>query len=150
MNEPLTLEQLKSDLDVPVYVKPIGRTNISHEGWGTLDFCCFDPDFVTIWWPGSDVQDFGFIDDYGKTWLAYAYPFAHIDREAWEHCDECKPSCKICANYNAWDRYGKPQVCDTCEDYSNFEPDDKYCSNCGRPLTEEAWKELEKRVRGEK
>ena len=25
-----------------------------------------------------------------------------------------------------------------------------FCPNCGRPLTEEAWKELEKRVRGEK
>lgn len=81
---------------------------------------------------------------------AVPYPPAHINREAWKPCDECKPSCKICANYNAWDRYGKPQVCDTCEDYSNFEPDDKYCSNCGRPMTEEAWKELEKRVRGEK
>ena len=27
--------------------------------------------------------------DYGKTWLAYAYPPAHIDREAWEPCEYC-------------------------------------------------------------
>lgn len=77
------------------------------------------------------------------------YPPAHINRDAWEPCDECKPSCMGCANYNAWDRYGKPQVCETCEEYSNFEPDDNYCANCGRPMTEEAWKLLEKRVRGE-
>lgn len=25
--------------------------------------------------------------DYGKTWLAYAYPPAHIDREAWGPCE---------------------------------------------------------------
>ena len=47
---------------------------------------------------------------------------AYIDREAWEPCSECA------ANH--------------------FMMGDKYCCECGRPLTEEAWAELEKRVRG--
>lgn len=47
---------------------------------------------------------------------------AHIDWEAWEPCSECGPN--------------------------RFIMGDKYCCECGRPLTEEAWAELEKRVKG--
>ena len=57
--------------------------------------------------------------DYGKTWTAYAYQPAHIDREAWEPC--------------MW-----------CALYAQFA--NKYCPSCGRPLTEEAWAELERKV----
>ena len=73
---------------------------------------------------------------------------AHIDREAWEPCEDCKPHCAICENYGGWDRYGKPKVCEDCKDHSNFQADDRFCSYCGRPLAEEAWSDLEKRFRG--
>lgn len=63
------------------------------------------------------------LSDYGKTWTAYAYPPAHIDREAWELCMWCTLNRQFHEN--------------------------RYCQACGRPLTEEAWAELERRVFGE-
>ena len=69
-----------------------------------------------------------------------------IDRSKWKPCLCYKPSCTTCINMDAWDRYGKPIVCLKCENNSNYDPDDNYCSECGRPLTEQAWKELERRV----
>lgn len=86
--------------------------------------------------------------DYGKTWIAYAYPPKHIDLEAWEPCENCNPRCAICANYGGWDRYGKPKICEDCKSLSNFIADDEFCSYCGRPLTPKARAELEKRLRG--
>lgn len=53
----------------------------------------------------------------------YAYPPAHIDREAWELCMWCTLNRQFHEN--------------------------RYCQACGRPLTEEAWAELERRVCGE-
>lgn len=53
----------------------------------------------------------------------YAYPQARIDREKWEPCMWCVPNGQFGLN--------------------------NYCSACGRPLTEEAWAELERRVFGE-
>ena len=58
--------------------------------------------------------------------------------KVWRGCPECKPSCGLCVNMNAWDRYGKPDVCNRCVDYSNFESDQKFCECCGSPLTDEA------------
>lgn len=55
---------------------------------------------------------------------AYAYPPAHIDREAWEPCGLCEKQRKV---FN-----------------------EEFCGECGRPLTEEAWEKLEKRVMGVK
>lgn len=54
----------------------------------------------------------------------YACPPAHIDREAWEPCSECEPNELIMG--------------------------DRYCPQCGRPLTEKAWDELKKRIGGAK
>lgn len=53
----------------------------------------------------------------------YAYPPARIDWEKWELCMWCVPNGQFGLN--------------------------NYCSACGRPLTEEAWAELERRVCGE-
>lgn len=72
-----------------------------------------------------------------------------IDRSKWEPCPCCKPGCHNCVNMNAWDRYGKPNVCLQCNHYSNYEPDDRFCSDCGRPLTESSWEKLERKVFGE-
>lgn len=69
----------------------------------------------------------------------YAYPPAHIDREAWTGCtcNTKKKSCCTCVSLR----------CQFCIGESEYKRG-KYCSACGRPLTEEAWAELEKRVRG--
>lgn len=52
----------------------------------------------------------------------YGYPPAHIDREAWKPCEECE-SLQYIMGAN-------------------------YCEKCGRPLTDEAWDDLEKRIGG--
>ena len=56
----------------------------------------------------------------------------------WKGCPECKPRCGLCVHMGAWDKYGKPYVCEQCVDYSNFESEQKFCEVCGSPLTDEA------------
>lgn len=87
--------------------------------------------------------------DYGKTWIAYAYPPAHIDREAWEPCGElCRNNCMTC-DHNADELFGDADYCKDCHRYSKWESSvHKYCECCGRPKTPEAWAELEKRLMG--
>lgn len=69
-----------------------------------------------------NLNEFDTFKDYGD-WLAYAYQPAHIDREAWKPCELCNKPEYFMRNH--------------------------YCQHCGRPLTEEAWDALEKRIRGE-
>lgn len=73
---------------------------------------------------------------------------AHIDREAWEPCSRCRPQ------ENSLDRFsGHEFLIDDAEIYfydseDGWEGEEiKFCPWCGRPLTDEAWAELEKRVR---
>ena len=91
----LTLEQLWKMDGQPVWVKEIGKTGIRCDGWCEAESREKDP-FAYVWWPGSEVEDMAKIEDYGKTWAAYAYPPAHIDREAWEPCGAYVP--KIVTN----------------------------------------------------
>lgn len=72
-----------------------------------------------------------------------------IDREKWEPCEHCKPS------KNALDRWGPHQFPIDDGAIYYYDVDDgwegeeiNFCPWCGRPLTEEAWAELERRVCG--
>lgn len=69
---------------------------------------------------------------------------AKLNRSRWEGCKECTlPSCGTCVRYNHRNT-GDP--CTTsCIRYSKHKPVN-FCKNCGRPLTEEAWAELERRL----
>lgn len=58
--------------------------------------------------------------------------------KVWKGCPECKPRCGLCVHMGAWDKYGKPYVCEQCVDYSNFESEQKFCEVCGSPLTDKA------------
>ena len=62
-------------------------------------------------------------------------------------CYVCTPRCGNCANMGAWDRHGKPYVCESCTNASNWESDELFCSNCGSPLTEAAKESLMCRFR---
>lgn len=77
-------------------------------------------------------------DDYGKTWLAYAYPPAHIDMEArtaeWVDNDKSEEMMCKCS------KCGYP--------VSYFWGKTEFCPGCGRAMTPEARAELEKRLRG--
>lgn len=77
---------------------------------------------------------------------AYAYPPAHIDREAL--CGEWQGEADGYADgelvYDVW----------RCGDCGHIEETDdpdllpRFCPNCGRAMTPEAWAELDKRLRG--
>ena len=134
--EPLTLEQLREMINEPVYlyiydtaldsgwhiIKAVTEDKIIFRGWNTV--------YVPI-------------SSLGKCFDLYAYPPAHIDREAWEPCADCK-SCVSCEF--SMIPYGE-KPCTLCRRKSKFKPRN-FCNSCGRPLTEEAWAILEKRLRG--
>lgn len=62
-----------------------------------------------------------------------------IDRSKWEPCKVCgKAYGAISATYATEDLQGL-----TTTNHSFYA---KYCPQCGRPLTEKAWKELERRL----
>lgn len=81
------------------------------------------------------------LSDYGKTWTAYAYQPAHIDREAWEPCEKCNTcwTCKLALNEFV------REPCMSCGAFKNHKSLN-FCPWCGRPLTDEAWAELERKV----
>lgn len=68
-------------------------------------------------------------------------PPAHIDREAWKPCIKCNGKCYFC-------KFNETSKCRKCKNHDSYSPMFNFCPNCGRPLTEEAWAELEKRLRG--
>lgn len=133
-NEPLTLEQLRGMDDQPVKVKNL---RYAESGLNTGVVTMYDPnDSDNGVYVGCT---FFCIKDYGKIWLAYAYPPAHIDREAWR--------CPICSGnevieFKAWKTpeqiIGGPFA----------QGGAMFCPRCGKPRTPEAWAELKKRLRG--
>lgn len=117
-DEPLTLDQLREMANKPYWHVGL-QTDSPEPHWKILDpFVARCP------------EDYG----YGKRWLSYAYPPAHIDREEWKPCWLCSISSGEPAKHLIL-----PETCNN---------EAKYCPECGRPLTEEAWAELEKRLRG--
>lgn len=72
------------------------------------------------------VRSYFTFDECGKEFEAYSLQEKHIDRKAWERCWTCR-----------W-----------VVSQPNWRSDYKFCPRCGKPLTEEAWKELEQRLIG--
>lgn len=71
---------------------------------------------------------------------------AKLDRSRWEGCQECTlQSCGTCVSYDH--RNTGDQCTTSCIKHSKHKPV-KFCKNCGRPLTEEAWAEMERRLNG--
>ena len=68
--------------------------------------------------------------------------------KVWKGCPECKPRCGLCAHIFEWDKYGKPDVCESCVDFSNFESDQQFCEVCGAPMTDKAVDMVMERVDG--
>lgn len=142
LNTPLTLEQLREMVDKPVYlyiydtaldsgwhiIKAVTEDKIIFRGWNTV--------YVTI-------------SSLGKCFDLYAYPPAHIDREAWDGCEFCKNG-TASFDYGVNVSIGKEKIvdgpCISIEEFGGFAI--SWCPMCGRPLTEEAWEELENRLRG--
>lgn len=127
-DKPLTLEQLRKMDGQPVWMVLVDDSDSCE--WMIVDAsqrCCEGRKYIV---------DFSNI---GTLWLAYAYPPAHIDREAWR--------CPICSGnevieFKAWK---------TPEQIINgpfAQGGAMFCPRCGKPRTPEAWAELKKRLRG--
>lgn len=113
--EPLTLEQLLEMNGKPVWTKLLVESTGRKEGW-TLIYN--DDGYAAVQrWTQSPL----WYKDYGKIWIAYAYPPVHIDREKWEPCECCRSA-----------------------KFMNGQSMYNFCPSCGRPLTDEAWEDLEK------
>lgn len=139
--EPLTLEQLREMDGKPVWVE----MKIFHKltGWAIVHVDS-DMEAIRLWRKCGDWIQFA-----ADEMEVYAYQPAHIDREAWEPCGNCK-TCENCQHSGDYDPYeGYFGECGSCDvkTHSNFSPV-HFCHDCGRPLTEEAWAMLEKRLRG--
>lgn len=131
--KPLTLEQLREMDGQPVWGKSL--INEKPGEWFILRVVNMSKTWF-IACAGAE-QGFGDKDTYGKTWLAYPYPPAHIDRGKWEYCLTCRDL-----------RYLPYEVCAGIKMPGGSEIGASFCPSCGRPLTEEAWAELERRLRG--
>lgn len=85
-DEPLTLEQLRGMDGRPVWCKSLinGKSE-----WAIIRIVEMSKTwFIAL---AGASQGFGDKDTYGKTWLAYAYPTANIEREAWVSVDDRLP-----------------------------------------------------------
>lgn len=124
--EPLTLDQLREMDGQPVWIERIGSDSPEEKEWALVfckeKFCRTSRGNVAMFWC------------YGIGWLAYAYPPDSIDREAWEPCELCSMPDGTPAKHLI--------LAETCNGEA------KYCPECGRPLTPEAWGALGKRLRG--
>lgn len=156
---PLTLEQLWGMEGKPVWVE---RNEEPHDGkWFIVDYAGTDNPDKTLY-----TKEGVTYSDYGKHFAAYLYPPAHIDREAWEKpCDMCGGKTTLYQHTNTtklfMNTFGEASTlvteCMACPPYAdccmkgisvNSAFKIKFCPECGRPLTDEAWAELEKRLRG--
>ena len=75
-NEPLTLEELREMDGEPVWVKAFGPTDIRCDGWCEVEVRDKNTsdEIAYVWWAGSEVEDMGRTEDYGKTWVVYRRP----------------------------------------------------------------------------
>lgn len=138
--EPLTLEQLREMDGQPVWI-------VEYPDWGHRELSEDGEDYIADRYP--ELYGLRHDDPEGRYglhklgWLAYAYPPARIDREAWEPCGYCAGAKYVYGHASAVTPNGdKGQI------EKELEGDFDYCPECGSPLTPEAWAELEKRLRG--
>ena len=120
VGQPMTLEQLRGMANKPY--RHVGmRENSAPPHWDILDpLLAYHP------------EDY----DYGECWVAYAYPPARIDREAW--------TSEWINSIPALGAGDLETRCKSCGNLVLFETD--FCPYCGKAMTEEAWAELEKRM----
>ena len=126
--DPLTLEQLREMDGRPVRMEDLTG--------GTL---------WNQWIIFERHTDDGFIprgggyfgcDSYGVKWLAYAYPPAHIDRDAWTA--EWKD------HYKSGVHAGTGAICSSCDVWN--ERKTHICPFCGKAMDEDGFAMLEKRM----
>lgn len=141
--KPLTLEELRKMDGKPVWVECLKpqKYTCPPVGWRILSKAISGR--FGVWNKESCLIE----RDYGTDWTAYDHEPPRLDRSAWELCEFCEDySGKCCANcwYGGNQAYQEP--CGSCYCASKWKPKKNFCSACGRPLTDAAWKTLEKRL----
>ena len=124
--EPLTVERLREMDGKPVWIED--KEYPENTGW-----VIWDDSFKQNWLGDPETRN-----SHGKSWFAYSYPPAHIDRSKWTaewvpmtDDDGC-----------VW------LECSTCEyDLDSLEESHPFCPSCGRAMMPEALAELERRLR---
>lgn len=128
--KPLTLDQLREMDGQPVWIE---RIEAPYDGkWFIVNYADTENPDKTLYTDSGVTYS-----EYGKYFIAYPYPPAHIDRGKWEYCLTCRDL-----------RYLPYEVCAGIKMPGGSEIGASFCPSCGRPLTEEAWAELERRLRG--
>ena len=129
---PLTLEQLREMHGNPVLIHELD----GEKYWAIVDKVS---EHEVRLLDTVRQNDYGSFELYGESWLAYAYPPARIDREAWTAEWVKHDGYTECSKCEHW--YGSPE---------NEDEGDRpaFCPSCGRAMTPEAWDELEKRLGG--
>lgn len=156
--EPLSLEQLREMDGKPVWIEDLqtyGLVSVENNGtWEGVPFVVFTENGVKFTY---NIEERGL--------KIYAYPPAHIDRSKWEPCEFCNGKTVLYQYTNSTklfvNTFGGAATlvteCNDCPPYADCCMKDisansafriKFCPECGRPLTEEAWAELERRLRG--
>lgn len=136
--KPLTLEKLRAMDGKPAYWaddKSYGIVSVNSAGtWTGIPFFRGRKNGVNF---EFDIESRGM--------EVYEIVPHHLDRSAWEPCAWCAG--KACANCS---RAETPScnTCKTCKEHNHWEPDSKFCPDCGRPRTDAAWEMLEKRLEG--
>lgn len=129
--EPLSLEQLKHMNGKPVWIE---RIEAPYDGkWFIVDYADTENPDKTLYTDSGVTYS-----EYGKYFIAYSYPPAHIDRSKWEAEWVPMTDDDGCVWFE----------CSACQyDLDSMEEPNKFCPSCGKAMTEEAWAELERRVR---
>ena len=150
IENPLTIKKLREMVGMPVLVQCLnpGKYVSPPAGWRILEKS------ITGHFGVRDGDNCLTERDYGTEWLAYAYPPARVDREAWEPCLFCCEERKW-RRPLAFDEAGDAVTIEIDGNAAAIESDSmgfiiKFCPECGRPLTNKAWDELEKRIGGAK
>lgn len=129
---PLTLEQLREMDGKPVWIDDLESSE--RNGW-----------YILYWDRGkylvllNKYMNGFLLDEYGKTWLAHAFPPARIDREAWT-AEWIYPE-------NEWN-LPECSKCGCNSEDAQYKHKNNFCPKCGRAMTPEAWAEMEKQLKG--
>lgn len=140
--EPLSLKQLKQMDGKPVWVEFIGHPDGTpiEPLWMLVN--CREKRLVT------DVE---YVDWNSEGWFAYSYPPAHIDRSKWTAknvTDQHPVDQFICSECGTiLEDFSLCKIDEDSGDKTYYEYELKFCPACGRAITEEAWAELERRLR---
>ena len=142
---PLTLEQLRGKRGEWVYIILIDGEP-KESAWALS----LGESLVTYLSYGSGkyaVKAVFGVEECGKAFLAYACPPARIDREE-RGCEYCTGDVDDRPFLDSEDLYisGDGWLISDGQDHDYCKIE--YCPKCGKPLTQEAWAEQKKRLRG--